>query len=134
MRSSVLAGMLLLSSCGSSLGHHEALWAASGPTSYHYTYETGGFGAGLEMEVTVRSRAVSSTVVASPPGSTGQGFSVEQLFEDVRRRLDGPCKTTVEYDEILGYPRHAYSDCGMEGDGWTVQNFAADSAPDGGLP
>ena len=85
------------------------------------------------MLVTVRSRAVSGTVVVSPPGSTFQGFTVEDLFEDVRHRLDGPCKTTVEYDQSLGYPIYAYSDCGMEGAGWTVRDFAAETSSDGGL-
>lgn len=122
----------MLSSCGPSLGQHEELWAASGPSSYHYTYISSGFLPRLTMVVTVRSRAVSSTIVVSPPGSTAQGFNVEQLFDDVRHRLNGGCKTTVEYDSSLGYPSRTYSDCGMEGDGWIIRDFAADLSPDGG--
>ena len=130
MKRSVLSGwLLLLASCGPSVEEHEALWASNGPTSYHYTYETSGFMAPLELLVTVRSRAVSSATVISPPERLGdgvQGFTVEQLFDDLRNRLGGPCKTTARYDEALGYPRSVYSDCGMEGGGWNVMELAAD--------
>jgi hypothetical protein len=137
MRVALPAGVIaLLSACGSSLGDHEALWAAKGPAGYHYTYGTTGFPPRFELVVTVRSRVVTNTTVLSPPGYLGgqQGFTVEELFADVRQRLDGPCKTTVQYEETLGYPRSAYSDCGMEGDGWVITDFAADLALDAGLP
>ena len=82
--------------------------------------------------MTVQSRSVSSTVVLSPPDLPGtvQGLTVEQLFGDIRSRLDAPCKTTAGYDDSLGYPLSAYSDCGEEGDGWTVTDFAPGPAPD----
>jgi Family of unknown function (DUF6174) len=69
--------------------------------SYHYTYETSGFIAPLELLVMVRSRAVSSTTVIAPPEHPGgaPGFTMEQLFDDIRQRLGGPCKTTVRYDQ-----------------------------------
>ena len=129
MKRSVLSGWVLLpASCGPSVEDHEALWAAKGPTSYHYTYGTSGFIAPLELLVMVRSRAVSSTTVIAPPEHPGgaPGFTMEQLSDDIRQRLGGPCKTTVRYDQDLGYPRSVYSDCSMEGGGWTVTNLAED--------
>ena len=129
MKRSVLLGwLLLLASCGPSVDDHEAIWAARGPASYHYTYETSGFLPRLEAVVTVRSGVVSETSVISSSGFPGefQGWTVEQLFQDVRHRLDdGTCKTRVEYEERLGYPASVYSDCGMEGDGWRVTELAA---------
>ncbi len=133
----MLAGLLaLLSACTTSLEQHEALWAAKGPASYHYTYGTTGFAAPLELLVTVRAGAVTdTTVISSAGGPAGiHGLTVEQLFADVRSRLDGQCKTTVRYNETLGYPQSAYSDCGGEGDGWAVQDFVVDPANDGGVP
>lgn len=49
----------------------------------------------------------------------------EQLFEDIRKRLDEGCRNTSRYDESLGDPLSTYSDCGMEGGGWTVTDFAS---------
>jgi|GEM_PF-443685 len=136
MRLSVLAGTLaLLAACASSFEQHQALWAAKGPASYRYTYSTTGFVGRLEVRVHVEGGVVTDATVISPAGLPGpiRGQTVEQLFADVRSRLDGPCKTTARYDETLGYPLSAYSDCGGEGDGWIVQDFGVDGAPDGGV-
>ena len=86
--------------------------------------------------MSVKAGAVTNTTVISPANFLGalQGSTVEQLFDDLRQRLAEPCKTTARYDETLGYPVSAYSDCGEEGDGWTVRDLAADPAPDGGTP
>jgi Family of unknown function (DUF6174) len=126
-RPTMLGACLVLSACGSATEDHEALWRAQGPSSYQYTYATGGSALHVQLRVTVLSRAVSSVVVLAPPEPVGtpRGYTVEQLFEDIRKRLDRPCKTTARYDASLGYPRSTYSDCGMEGDGWTVTDLAS---------
>ena len=127
MRAVSIAGAcLVLTACGSALEGHEALWKVHGPSSYRYTYATAGFAPQVQLRVTVQSHAVSSVVVLAPtePLGTTDGFTVEQLFEDIRARLDAPCKTTSRYEESLGYPLSTYSDCGQEGDGWTVTDFA----------
>jgi len=123
----MLGACLALSACGSATEDHEALWKAKGPSSYQYTYATAGFALHVQLRVTVLSRAVSSVVVLAPPEDVGtpQGYTVEQLFEDIHKRLDAPCKTTSRYDESLGYPLSTYSDCGTDGDGWTLTDFAS---------
>jgi|SoiMethySBSTD1v2_1073268.scaffolds.fasta_scaffold14778_4 hypothetical protein len=130
MKPFVLAGSLaLLGACGTSLEDHEALWAAKGPAAYHYSFAWSGFLPRLEAAVMVRSGVVSDTIVTSSAGFPGefQGWTVEQLFQDVRHRLDdSSCKTRVQYEEALGYPTSVFSDCGIEGDGWRVTDFAAD--------
>jgi len=70
---------------------------------------------------------VSGVVVLAPPEQLGtpDGLTVEQLFEDIRARLDTSCKTTSWYQESLGYPLSTYADCGEEGDGWTVSDLVA---------
>ena len=47
-------------------------------------------------------------------------------------RNEGSCKTSVGDDDSLGYPLSTHSDCGEEGDGWTVTNFALCSVLGGG--
>src|SRR5690242_3879835 len=101
MRAVSIAGAcLVLTACGSALEDHEALWKAHGPSSYRYTYATAGFAPHVQLRVTVQSHAVSSVVVLAPtePLGTTDGFTVEQLFEDIRARLDAPCKTTSRYE------------------------------------
>jgi len=126
-RLTMLGACLVLSACGSAVEDHEALWKARGPSSYQYTYATGGSLPHVQLRVTVLSGALSGVVVLAPPEDVGtpQGYTVEQLFEDIRKRLDTPCKTTSRYDESLGYPLSTYSDCGMEGDGWLISDFVS---------
>jgi len=126
-RPSIAGVCLALSACGSTLEDHEALWRAKGPSSYQYTYATGGLPPHVQLRVTVQSRAVSGVVVLAPPEQLGtpDGLTMEQLFEDIRARLDTSCKTTSRYQESLGYPLSTYSDCGEEGDGWTVSDLVA---------
>ena len=125
---------LLLSACSSGLEEHAALWRDRGPPSYQYTHGAGGFSPHIVLRVTVRSRAVSGTTALESAGFPGPftGWTMEQLFEDIRGRLDDACKTTARYDEALGYPLSVYSDCGEEGDGWTVTDFVPGAAPDAG--
>ena len=128
MRRPTIAGAcLVLWACGSTLEDPESLWKAKGPSSYPYTNATTGFVVPLRMRVTVQARAVAGVVVLAPPEHVGtpEGYTVEQLFEDIRKRLDDGCRNTSRYDESLGYPLATYSDCGMEGGGWTVTDFAS---------
>jgi hypothetical protein len=129
MTSRSLAGLcLLLSGCGSSLEDQEALWRARGPSGYQYTYSSGGAALHVQLRVTVQSRVVTRTIVLAPPDLPGPllGFTVEQLFEDIRKRLyAASCKVTARYDEALGYPLSVYSDCGQEGDSWNVTDLSA---------
>lgn len=118
---------LLLSACSSGLEEHEALWRDKGPSSYQYTHGAGGFSLHVVLRVTVQSGTVSNTTALSSAGFPGpyRGWTMEELFQDIRERLDeDACKTTARYDESLGYPVSVYSNCGEEGDGWTVTDFA----------
>ena len=80
--------------------------------------------------MTVTARVVTGTDVLETGGLSSEGIqgeTVEQLFADVKSRLNGGCKVTVSYDEAIGYPLRVWSDCGQEGDGWTVSDFVPDS-------
>jgi hypothetical protein len=107
------------------LADHQALWARSGPPSYQYTITSGGFAPSGSLRVTVTNRAVTSAVPVGETFPTAVAETFEELFADVGVQLDSNCKVTVHYDEALGYPLSLYSDCGMEGSGWTVSDFAA---------
>jgi hypothetical protein len=102
---------------------------AQGPASYQYTCATGGSALHVQL---ARDGAVARRVqrgralrLPSPSGRL-EGTPSSRLFEDIRQRLDRPCKTTRTLrTRSLGYPRSTYSDFGLEGDGWTVTDLAS---------
>jgi hypothetical protein len=126
-RSALLAVLALTLGCSSAqdtLADHQALWARSGPPSDQYTITSTGFAPGGSLRVTVTNRAVTSAVPLGESLLSGIGETMEELFADVAVQLASDCKVTVDYDGALGYPLSVYSDCGMEGSGWTVSDFA----------
>jgi hypothetical protein len=121
----LLASLALACGSGSdALEDHQALWAKNGPPSYQYTFATSGFAPPANLRVTVTDRVVTSTVPVGDNLPSPVGKTMEELFADAAQQLTTDCKVTVHYDETLGYPLSLYSDCGIEGAGWTVSDFA----------
>jgi len=123
----LLASLALALGCSAdkdALADHQALWARSGPPSYQYTITSGGFAPSGSLRVTVTNRTVTSAVPVGETFPPAVGETVEELFADIGVQLDSDCKVTVHYDATLGYPLSLYSDCGMEGFGWSVSDFA----------
>ena len=123
--------LLLLGACsqGAELEHYQKLWAQQAPASYSYVYGLRGMLGTCRYSIGVETGTVESASAA--PGYEADCFrpfsgkTVEQLFLDVRRALDGSCRVSVTYDEGLGYPLGLYEDCGEDGAGWSVSEFTS---------
>jgi hypothetical protein len=130
MRSLTLVAVLVLAeSCGASdWANHRATWDAKGPHSYQYVYDPTGFEPGATLRVTVQERAVVRIELAGVLQEPfGMGFTIEELFADLQRRLGsgGSCVVRSTYDATLGFPTSVYSDCHSEGGGWTATELEA---------
>jgi hypothetical protein len=97
---------------------------------YVFDYRTDGFAPPVAATITVRAGAVTHV---EDFGNTGFSLSVanaptiETLFDQVKRGLDGDADVRVTWDPELGFPANAYFDQGEEGDGFTVSAFRTGS-------
>jgi hypothetical protein len=123
-----IAALVLLASCGSGsddLERHQQLWSSKKPAAYQYTFETRGFSRRLKLRITVQDGAVSSSVTLDPALPTASGQTIDELFGDIGTRLhDAHCAVQTSYEDSFGYPVAVYSDCGEEGDGWSLSDFS----------
>ncbi len=104
-----------------------ARWRRAAVVDYTFEYRTTGFAAPVDASITVRGGAVTNVDnlgdglvldVASAP-------TIEILFDDIERQLEGDADVDVTWDPTLGFPVSAYFDGGQEGAGFSVSSFQA---------
>ncbi len=120
---------LAMAACDTEAGRlHNARnrWRDASISDYSFRYQTTGFAAGDDLQITVVGGAVTDArqLTGEFPVSTDDAPTIETLFDRIDDALDSDrVDVSVTYDDALGFPVHAYFDGGEEGDGFAVRDF-----------
>jgi hypothetical protein len=102
-----------------------AQWRRAAIADYEFDYRTTGFAAPFNVHVMVKDGAVANVddLDGGPDPATDHAPTIETLFDEIERELEGDADVRVTWDPMLGFPVSAYFDEGEEGDGFKVSAF-----------